>query len=1194
MPGPRISVVVPFYDNEDLLADCLRSIAAQSFTDFEVIMVDDGSTDGSAKVAAAQATADPRFRLVQVSNGGPGYARNQGVRRAQGEYLSFVDADDVLPIDSLERMLSKLEESGSDFVSGGVLRFTPQGLTPSPMHARAVKTRLIGTHISRNESLFFDVSVWNKMFSKAFWDSSGLAFPEGVVWEDLQLMTKAHVLARAVDTIPDTIYYWREREGGRSITQSRAKIQNFRDRITALLAIDAFLRQQEPARLVKEHQRKALINDLWLYVPDLSQASAEYLTEFVDLTGRYLSQVDKAIMRGLPSTHRLGYHLVSRGMAAELQEYARYLSRNQLKRVPVVRERGRLRADLPFRTDARLGIPASVYQAGWRELDPMIGIQSIGWESGKLIISGYAYVPSIDVGQRWQTTKIMVLRPLTKGRPPIIVPATSARNLEANAESGQDRFDYQWAGFRCAISPRRFAFGGRWLTGDWDAFLLVRGRGTWRAVRMHSPAPSSADGPAGGYGESSPTDSTAPLARQVAPGLRLGARWVGLRLHVRLDRTAAELRSCELADGDLVIEVDARLPGDEPAADLALSEQRNDAMRSLTTTRTPLPGGGMRLRATVPGELLGQGGPLELRVLPTAGRALAVAFPANGSDRLETGSHEVSVEPTRSGSAAIVCRSLRPVIAAGSWSADGTLTLRGSYSAGSGQPLEALLSRQDSTDLHVLGVSRDGHLFSLDIDAAAMLTFGTRHPLRDGRWLLSLRPAAAAAGQAPGQASLVPVCGPAGLGGLAGTTRRFGNKNYLFSAAEHGHPALVVGPALGRAEAGPVQRKLLRDVYYPIRQRRPLHDRVVFISFQGKQCSDNPLGISDELRRRGDDREHIWVVSDWSVPVPDGAKSVLAHSQDYWDVLARSKYVISNDDMPARFGKRPGQVYVQTWHGTLLKKIGFDVPDPQFASGARYNEHLARDAAKWDLLLSPNPFSTPIMRRAFHYDGEICESGYPRNDVLRHPAAGKIAVRVREQLGLPPGKRVVLYAPTWRDNQYDSSGRYRFDFRLDLAGARRQLGDDYVILVRGHHLMADDMPADVRPGFALNVSGYPDIAELFLASDALITDYSSVMCDFAVTGKPILFYTYDLEDYRDRLRGFNFDFEAEVPGPLLASSAEVIAAVGDLDAVAAASRSRYEAFVAKFCPLDDGRAGARACDRIFGGPPAGGQAVRRG
>jgi CDP-glycerol glycerophosphotransferase len=117
----------------------------------------------------------------------------------------------------------------------------------------------------------------------------------------------------------------------------------------------------------------------------------------------------------------------------------------------------------------------------------------------------------------------------------------------------------------------------------------------------------------------------------------------------------------------------------------------------------------------------------------------------------------------------------------------------------------------------------------------------------------------------------------------------------------------------------------------------------------------------------------------------------------------------------------------------------------------------------------------------------------------------------------------------------------------------------------------------------LNVTPYPDISELFLVSDALITDYSSVMFDFAPTGKPLLFFTYDLEQYRDNLRGFYFDFESEAPGPLLETSAEVIDALGNLDAVAARHADAYAAFTGKFCPLDDGKAAARACDRIFGG-----------
>src|SRR5205814_8958931 len=140
------------------------------------------------------------------------------------------------------------------------------------------------------------------------------------------------------------------------------------------------------------------------------------------------------------------------------------------------------------------------------------------------------------------------------------------------------------------------------------------------------------------------------------------------------------------------------------------------------------------------------------------------------------------------------------------------------------------------------------------------------------------------------------------------------------------------------------------------------------------------------------------------------------------------------------------------------------------------------------------PVSPPIRRRAFRYERESCAYGYPRNDILARGGPGEqLAGQVRRRLGIPDGKRVVMYAPTWRDNQFCASGRYRFDLRLDLERAWQALGGDYVILVRGHHHMAADVPAGSRPGFVINVTAYPDISELFLASDILITDYSSVM-----------------------------------------------------------------------------------------------------
>ncbi len=518
------------------------------------------------------------------------------------------------------------------------------------------------------------------------------------------------------------------------------------------------------------------------------------------------------------------------------------------------------------------------------------------------------------------------------------------------------------------------------------------------------------------------------------------------------------------------------------------------------------------------------------------------------------------------------------VVAGGySWSPDGTLTVRGRYPDLRSPDFEALLCRQGATEVHVVPVRPAADRFAVEIPAATMPAFGATLPLRDGVWQLKLRQI--------GQRGAEPVplmWDRARLGELRERRRQVGRKTFALTAAKDGDLALTVAPAWGLADGGRVRRKVLRDVYYPLQQRRPVRDSVVFVSFKGRSCSDSPLGISQELHRRGDDREHIWAVSDWSVQVPDGARPVLMWSQAFWDALARSSHIISNDELPARFSKRPGQLYVQTWHGTLLKRIGFDVEDLKIPDAKKYNEVLAHEVAKWDLALSPNPFSTPLMRRAFRYDGQICESGYPRNDVLCRGDTAALAGRVRERLNLPASRKVVLYAPTWRDNRYYAAGRYRFDLRLDLDDAHRQLGDDYVFLVRGHHQAADDVPGELAPGFAVNVTNYPDVSELLLAADVLITDYSSMMCDFAATGKPIVFYTYDLEEYRDNLRGFNLDLEAEAPGPLLATSAEVIAAVGDLDAVTARYRGRYEAFAAKFCPLDDGKAGARACDAIFG------------
>jgi CDP-glycerol glycerophosphotransferase len=1178
--APRISVVVAFFNNEDDLGDCLDSIAAQSFGDLEVIMVDDGSTDGGAGIARAKAAADPRFLLVQPpEHGGPGGARNRGIELARGEFLAFVDGDDMLPANTYELLMHTLEGSGSDFASGAVLRIGPKGINPSALHSLAIKGRQTGTHITKTPRLLYDVSVWNKLFRRSFWDEHKLSYPEHVVWEDIRLMTKAHVLARAVDVIPDIVYFWRERAQGKlSITQSRTDIANLRDRMTALDDIDEFIAAHSTAKLLRAHQRKALKNDLWLYVQDLHKVTQPYRAEFTDLVNGYLDHVGRRVLRSLPATHKLAYYLVRIRAMPQLAELAAWMMDQPVRQVPMVRRWGRLQADLPFRKNAPVPVPARVFRPHWRDLDPYMQVDDIGWQDGRLVVTGRANVPSVDIAKRRNTSKIVLMRPPGR-RLPVVVPARSFLNPEATALSEQELYNYDWSGFRFAVSPGRFRG-----TGEWQCYMLVRGHGVWRPARVHTPVPGPAE---------------RPEPRQVGPGMRFGARWAGLGLNMAVWRLGAFAASHAWHDADResrAVEIEVEVPGAQPEsgqAELVLVRNRGAASRSFPAVGT----GEGKFRALVPlGDLAGAGDVADRvgHVIGDDGMAWDVYLKLPGRPRVRVawpegmaesrhvfGGREAVVGRSRYGDLVMAERTPRPVIDEHEWQPDGRLVLRGSFlgagPAGTGGPYETVLRRIGSSDAHVIGFGLVGERFSIEADLDAMPFFGSAIPLRDGEWNLYVRPV----GGGPETLAELKYDHDR-LGDVPGERVAAGRKWYRLIVTGHDDPMITAEPRLRRTEQGNYSQRVLRRGYYPAMARTPVRDSVLFISWKGKQCGSNPLGIAEELRRRGDDREHLWAITDWSVPVPEGDTGVLRGTQEYYEALARSKYLISNDDMQAPFRKRSGQVYLQTWHGTPLKRIGFDIANPQFISGTAYFDQLAKDVAQWDLLLSPNSFSTPIFRRAFRYDGEICEYGYPANDVLSRGDTPELAARVRDRLGLPAGKRVVLYAPTWRDNQVYANGRrYRFDMRLDLERAWRELGQDHVFLIRGHHHMADDVPAGLRDGFVVNVTAYPDISELYPVADVLVTDYSSAMFDYAVTGKPMVFFTYDLAEYRDNLRGFYFDFEAEAPGPLVPTSAEVVEALKDIGTVAASYRDAYQRFAARFASLDDGKAGARVCDRLF-------------
>jgi CDP-glycerol glycerophosphotransferase len=344
---------------------------------------------------------------------------------------------------------------------------------------------------------------------------------------------------------------------------------------------------------------------------------------------------------------------------------------------------------------------------------------------------------------------------------------------------------------------------------------------------------------------------------------------------------------------------------------------------------------------------------------------------------------------------------------------------------------------------------------------------------------------------------------------------------------------------------------------------------ILFNSFAGR-FSDNPRAIYEEYVTRGLDIAPVWVSTGLE---PIEAVRVAPRSRDFAEAAGRASVVVTNEGLP-HFVKKPGVTYLQTWHGTMLKRIGHD--NPRYQADAAGLRRARRDYRRWDLLLSQNPHSTRTMRQAFRYDGEILEYGYPRNDVLLSAEGAQIRRDVRARYGIADDVRLVLYAPTFRDESTDIPG----PLPVDLGLLRRELGDGVHVLARLHHRMLGALtepPSD----FWTNASDHPDIRDLYLASDVLVTDYSSVMFDYAVTGKPMLFFTYDIEQYRDRLRGFYFDLTEQAPGPLVRTTSELAAALGDLDRVEREFEKVYAGFRETYCPWDDGNASGRVVDRLL-------------
>lgn len=453
MSVPLLSVVVPFYNVERYVEECLVSLQQQSLGDLEVILVDDGSRDATLPAAQRFAAADSRFRIVRQENQGLGPARNTGVRNAQGSFLAFVDSDDVVPPYAFERMVRTLERTGSDMASGDARRFNDLGVRESWVHREPFATERLATHVRDFHPLALDRMAWNKVYRRDYWDAQGFAFPAGL-YEDYPVTIRSHVFARQVDVHASAVYYWRERDGGDlSITQRVWELRNLSERLVSDENVLDFVIANAPELLptVSSHLLQVDVSAL---AAALHRNDPSERPEILDMARRLLDRIPDDVVEVAPAYDRVQAELIRAG---DLPGLERLVGHRDLhgKTAPVVR-RGRLRPryyrafplfgeDGAAPADEAFEIPRTRLQLGGQVLDA-------SWHGTVLHVEALIHVDRVPLDgpplKAWLLSPSGRRRPLTVEE--IRQPGSSVADVrwqvdvaELGGEAGHWAFEFE-------------------------------------------------------------------------------------------------------------------------------------------------------------------------------------------------------------------------------------------------------------------------------------------------------------------------------------------------------------------------------------------------------------------------------------------------------------------------------------------------------------------------------------------------------------------------------------------------------------------------------------------------------------------------------------------------------------------------------------------------------------------------------
>jgi len=1156
---PLLSVIIPVYNVEPYLADCLKSVLSQSLRNLEVLVVDDGSTDRCPEIIAEFARSDARIRTFRQANAGQGPARNLAVRHARGRFLAFLDADDLIPPGAYRHMVRSLQTSGSDFSVGSVARLKNGRLARTAWTEPVHRRDQIGITIDDFPTALLDVIACNRMFRREFWTDKVGGFPEGMVYEDHVPMVKAYLRAHSFDLLAKTTYHWRIREDLSSTGQQKHILANLSDRVIVKAEALELVRREASPLVFSAWVGRVLDTDFPPYIEHALVADEVYRVMLRDAFGQYRAMADNEALKHVRVQQKILGYLVATDRWEHLDLVRRHFTEEGAPPRTVVTS-GRVYLDLAGSELAALDLPMEVCELGARETSVVSCLSSAVWcDPHRLRLSGWSYIRSVDLGDRVPEIEAWLVDMSSETRVDLSLRHTATP--EATRWSGQSHARVDTAAFEMIIDVGRLPeVSGTEST--WQLNVRIAIDGLVRQGRIYQALPGSPLAASALAHALDGASRQAVLALDPAAGLTLTLRKPAITAVclAEMDKrrtVAGQLRAAE-PGGFVPTTIEAVERSRKQVADASLHAQRDGTMSF--SIKLPAVDG-----------LSASSEEWDFRVVPDVGKSLPLEWPPqvtedrlpagdpgmgywervpNGTVRLVVGKPDISVSAAETQDEVISITLSGPGLSAAKPQACRLKSSR----------LEVPAARQEMCDDGSVVYSFPIRAAQFDLPAVALPSVGYDVVVADdlGRTHKT--------GVTRDLSTQLPFYAPTTLHRARFVT----TKQSPFGV--HLKPPLTVDEASKYGDAR------LRQNYQ--RAAAEPEASVLFQCYLGETATDSQLALHHGLRAEREDLVLYWGVQDFATHVPDGAVPLIIGSRSWFEKLATARYLCQNIDFPSYFRKRPYQKYLQTFHGYPFKSMGRTFWRQKRYSPQRISYECARRNADWDAILVPSEFCVDFYRQEYDYTGEVLVTGYPRSDVLVSEEAAQLRKLTRDRLGLIGDQTAVLYAPTYRDLLTTRTfAAKRFD-ELDLDQLTDQLDESFVILVRGHNNNQREAARVTGHSRVVDVTDYPEINDLTLAADVAVLDYSSLRFDWALTGKPMIFFVPDMETYFAE-RPPLFEFLPTAPGPLLRSTDDVIDALRNLDGVAGEYASAISDFNKAYNELHDGRSTQRVIDAFF-------------